>query len=173
MDEPLSRNAPTLLHFSFLNTVNLHVSPCPDPASGHDLSQAAALMWAHAVRFRWSKSFAYKKLHLVFEMLLSKALWQPVTILPTCFIALHTRLSGDQRHELNRGVPHCRRRRNNGFAFALTCKEKKSATFFISLNRDREIPLRHLDRWPSCRSSCWQQLSFRCIRHFRCPRFKR
>ncbi len=41
------------------------------------------LMWAHAARFEWSISFADKKLHLALKMLLSNALWRPVTILPT------------------------------------------------------------------------------------------
>jgi hypothetical protein len=68
-------------------------------------------MWAHAMRFQWSISFAYKKFHLALEMLLSKALWQPAIILPTYFITLHTRLSGDQGCELIGGFQHCRRRR--------------------------------------------------------------
>ena len=55
----------------------------PRPASGYDLLKAAALMWAQAMRFQWSISLAYKKFHLAPEMLLSNALWQPVTILPT------------------------------------------------------------------------------------------
>ena len=72
-------------------------------------------MRAHAMRFQWSISFAYKKFHLALEMLLSNALWQPVTILPTYFIASHTRLSGDQGCELIGRFPHCRRRRKSGF----------------------------------------------------------
>jgi hypothetical protein len=82
-------------------------------------------MWAHAVRFEWSMSFAYKKLHLAVEMLLSMPLWQPLTTLPTYFMALHTRLSGDQGRELIRGVQHCRRKRKNGLLPLPACAEKE------------------------------------------------
>jgi len=40
-------------------------------------------MWAHAMQFQCSISLAYKNFHLAYEMLLSNALWQPGTILPT------------------------------------------------------------------------------------------
>ena len=62
-------------------------------------------MWAHAMRFQWSISFACKKFHLALEMLLSKPLWQPVTTLPTYFIASHTRPFRDQGCELIGGFP--------------------------------------------------------------------
>jgi len=80
-------------------------------------------MWAHEMRFQWFISFAYKKFRLALEMLLSKALWQPVTILPTYFITLHTRLSGDQGCELIGRFKHCRRRRKNGLLPLPACKE--------------------------------------------------
>jgi hypothetical protein len=75
------------------------------------------------MRFLWSISFAYKKFHLALEMPLSKALWQPVIILPTYFIALHTRLSGDQGCELIGRFQHRRRRRKNGLLPLPACKE--------------------------------------------------
>jgi len=80
-------------------------------------------MWAHAMRFQWSKSFVYKKFRVALEMPLSKALWQPATILQTYFIALHTRLSGDQGCELIRGFQHCRRRKKNCLLALPACKE--------------------------------------------------
>ena len=55
----------------------------PRSASGHDLLKAAALMRAHAKRFQWSISLTCKEFHLALEVLLSSALWQPVTTLPT------------------------------------------------------------------------------------------
>ncbi len=95
----------------------------PRPCICFDLLKAAALIWAHAMRFQSSISFAYKKFHLALEMLLSNALWQPVTILPTYFIALHTRLPGDQGCELIGRFQHCRRRRKNGLLPLPVCKE--------------------------------------------------
>jgi len=38
---------------------------------------------AYAMRVQWSVSLACKKFHLALKMLLSNALWQPVTTLPT------------------------------------------------------------------------------------------
>ena len=67
-------------------------------------------MWAHAMRFQWSISLAYKKFHLALEMLRSNALWQLVTILRTYFIASHTRPCKGQGCELIRGLQHCRRK---------------------------------------------------------------
>ena len=80
-------------------------------------------MWAHTMRFQWSKSFAYKKFRVALEVLLSNALWQPVTTLPTYFIALHTRLSGDQGCELIGGFQHCRRRKKNCLLPLTACEE--------------------------------------------------
>ena len=87
-----AENGPIILHCAFLtfdvsttthDTTNFRISPCPDAASGDDLLKAVALMWAHAMRFQWPISFAYKKFHLAPKMLLSNALWQPVITLPT------------------------------------------------------------------------------------------
>ena len=132
----------------------------PKPASGCDLLKAAALMWANATRFQWPISFAYKEFHLAPEMPLSNALWQPVTILPTCFIALHTRLSGDQRCDLIRGASQdCRRRKKNGLLLLPASKEQKRVPYFAKLNRVRsynEIPGREPVPWPCSFSSCWR-----------------
>src|SRR5208337_5499023 len=104
---------PLMFSTSTHDTANLRRSPCPDPASGYDLLKAAALMWAHAMRFEWSISLAYKKFHLAPKMLLSNALWQPVTTLPTYFIALHIRPFRGQGCELICGLQHCRRKRKS------------------------------------------------------------
>jgi len=57
--------------------------PLPGRASAHDLLQATALMWAHAMGLQSSKLLACKKFQLALKMLFSITLWQPVTTLPT------------------------------------------------------------------------------------------
>ena len=65
-----------------------------------------------------------QEFHLALEMLLSNALWQPADH-PSdlVFIALHTRLSGDQGCELIGGFQHCRPEEEKQLLPLPACKE--------------------------------------------------
>ena len=59
------------------------------PYSAGDLLLADALIRAQFVSFELSIFLSYKEFHLAHEMLLSMALWQPLTILRTYLTGLH------------------------------------------------------------------------------------
>ena len=144
---PLSFNA--LTH-------ELACQSVPRLASGDDLLKAAALMWAHAMRFQWSISFAYKKFHLAPEMLLSNALWQPLTHPSDLMhrIAYPTVQGPGLRIDSRIAVLPAKQEKQLPVRFNLQGKEV--GDIFYLIERDREIPGRQLDRWPSFRSSSWR-----------------
>src|SRR5215470_13871355 len=79
---------------------------------------------------------ACKGLHLASKMLLSKALWQLVTILRTCFSSLNTHRVREKEREMIRGFQNCERKGKNALLLTPALNEANPVTFFkTSLSR--------------------------------------
>ena len=94
---------------------------------------------------------ACKEFHVASKMLLSKALWQLVTILRTCFSSLNTRPVREKEREMIRGFQNCERKTKNALLFLPALNEANPVTSFkTSLSRvrsrGRETSGQQLDR---------------------------
>ena len=83
---------------------------------------------------------ACKEFHLASKMLLSKALWQLVTILRTCFSSLNTRRVREKEREMIRGFQNFERKAKNALLFLPTLNQANPVTSFkTSLSRVRSL----------------------------------
>jgi hypothetical protein len=94
---------------------------------------------------------ACKEFHLASKMLLSKALWQLVTILRTCFSSLNTRRVREKEREMIRGFQNCEPKGKNALLLPPALNEANPVTFSkTSLSRvrsrSRETSGQQLDR---------------------------
>ena len=94
---------------------------------------------------------ACKEFHLAGKMLLSKALWQLVTILLTCFSSLNTRPMREKEREMIRDIRHRGAKTKRGLLFLPALSEANPVTSFkTSLSRarsrGRETSGQRLDR---------------------------
>ena len=94
---------------------------------------------------------ACKEFHLASKMLLSKALWQLVTILRTCFGSLNIRRVREKEREMIRGFQNCERKGKNALLRPPATNEANPVTFSkTSLSRvrsrSRETSGQQLDR---------------------------
>ena len=94
---------------------------------------------------------ACKEFHLASKMLLSKALWQLVTILRTYFNSLNARPVREREREMIRGFQGCERKTKNVVLFLPALNEANPVTSFKNSlsrvrSRGRETSGQRLDR---------------------------
>jgi len=94
---------------------------------------------------------ACKEFHLASKMLLSKALWQLVTILLTCFSSLNTRPVREKEREMIRDIRHRGANTKRGLLFLPALNEANLLTSFKTSSsrvrsRGQETSGQQLDR---------------------------